>query len=352
MACTSAIEAKSKYLRQMKGPSSARKRSPAAMSPAMGARLDEGGPLPVLPQRLVIGVRGSQRHRGGGRARIRPEAIIDSVDVALRGAFLQELRQALREAREEGVGSSPPSGARPRDRRRPRGRCRSSSSARSRRACRGRGPRDRTRPAAPPHPWAGNAPRSRGLTEHRVDGRRDRGVREIRERPRHGGERPEAADVGERHEERVLRAVAAQAPADGLEIERLARCRASHRPLIGDDRRARRLRRPFGEAGRDARDRGSRAATGRANGRRARGGAPRIGPSRTDFGSAPTISASRASAPSGSDRERRRRQALPKLEPSLMSVRPRSGRAGIPQRAGPAHSRGARASPDAAAPRH
>ncbi|GJE35540.1 hypothetical protein LDDCCGHA_5759 [Methylobacterium oxalidis] len=39
MACTSAIEAKSKYFRQMKGRRSARNRSPAAMSPAMARAL-------------------------------------------------------------------------------------------------------------------------------------------------------------------------------------------------------------------------------------------------------------------------------------------------------------------------
>ena len=66
-------------------------------------RLDEGRPLPILAERLVVveGEVGGERDRG--RAGIGPQPVVDAVDVALGGALLQELRDALRDLGEEGL---------------------------------------------------------------------------------------------------------------------------------------------------------------------------------------------------------------------------------------------------------
>ena len=79
----SAMAAKSRYLRQMIGRSSARKASPAAMSPATGARLDHGRAFPVLAAALVVVERRLDRDRERRRAGIGPQAQVGAEDVAV-----------------------------------------------------------------------------------------------------------------------------------------------------------------------------------------------------------------------------------------------------------------------------
>ena len=61
--------------------------------PGHGAGLDEGGPLPVLADGLVIVEGGGDRHGRRGRAGIRTQAQVDPEHIAVRRALLQKLRQ-------------------------------------------------------------------------------------------------------------------------------------------------------------------------------------------------------------------------------------------------------------------
>ena len=83
-----------------------------------GARLDHGGALPVLPHALVVGERRRGRNRDCGRGRIGPQPQIGAEHVAVAGALLQQLHQALRHAHEQrgrrGILAARPA---PRDRR-------------------------------------------------------------------------------------------------------------------------------------------------------------------------------------------------------------------------------------------
>ena len=68
-----------------------------------GARLDEGGALPVLAQRLVIVEGGGQRDRNARRARIWPQTKVDAQRIAFAGALLQKPGKSLRHAHEHGT---------------------------------------------------------------------------------------------------------------------------------------------------------------------------------------------------------------------------------------------------------
>ena len=56
-----------------------------------GPRLDQRGPLPVLADRLVVGVGGGERDRDRRRAGIGTQAVVDAMDVAVRRPLLQQL---------------------------------------------------------------------------------------------------------------------------------------------------------------------------------------------------------------------------------------------------------------------
>ena len=71
------------------------------------ARLDHGGALPVLAERLVIMPRGVERDGGGGRAGIGPQAQVDAQHIAVAGALLQQLDQMLDDAQRIGLDPRP-----------------------------------------------------------------------------------------------------------------------------------------------------------------------------------------------------------------------------------------------------
>ena len=68
-----------------------------------GARLDEGRPLPVLADILVVLQRRGDRHRRLGRGRIGPQPQVHPEDVAVGGAQLHQVRQPLRQPHGEGL---------------------------------------------------------------------------------------------------------------------------------------------------------------------------------------------------------------------------------------------------------
>jgi hypothetical protein len=72
-----------------------------------GPRLDQRGPLPVLANRLVVGVGGTERHRDRGRAGIRTQAVIDAMDVTVRRALPEDLGEIACQAAVEGGGLVP-----------------------------------------------------------------------------------------------------------------------------------------------------------------------------------------------------------------------------------------------------
>ncbi len=227
--------------------------------------LDEGRPLPVLPGRLVIDIGRGEAHGGGRRAGIGPQAVIDPVDIAVAGALLQQLCRPLGEAGEErrrlqalleggGLGIEE-------DDQVDVARIVQLAPAELAEAQHhetGAGLRILTvgREEA-----AGGG----GLEQHRVEGRADGGVREVGERRRHPLQRPDAADIGERHEKRVLGPVPAQRLAQRVEIGGGAPGRA----LVGKDACIRRVgrfaeqaREPIGLSG------GERPEEGRVVGKR------------------------------------------------------------------------------------
>ena len=69
-----------------------------------GARLDHCGALPVLSDRLVIGVGAGGRERDRGRSRIGPQPEVDSQHVAVARALLQEAGERLGDAHEKRGG--------------------------------------------------------------------------------------------------------------------------------------------------------------------------------------------------------------------------------------------------------
>ncbi len=72
-----------------------------------GPRLDQRGPLPVLANRLVVGVGGAERHRDRRRAGVGTQAVIDAMDVAVRRPLPQQLGEIARQAAVEGRGLVP-----------------------------------------------------------------------------------------------------------------------------------------------------------------------------------------------------------------------------------------------------
>ena len=71
------------------------------MSPAHGARLDEGGALPVLAEALVVVERGVGRERERRGAGIGAQAQVGAEDVAVAGALVQQAHEIARQAHEE-----------------------------------------------------------------------------------------------------------------------------------------------------------------------------------------------------------------------------------------------------------
>ncbi len=197
--------------------------------------LDEGRPLPVLPGRLVIDIGRGEAERRRRRAGIGAEPVIDPVDIAVAGPLLQELGRALREAGEErrrlqtllerrdlgieeddqvdiaGVIELPPA-----------------ELAEAEHHETGAGLRVLT--VGRVEPSGGG-----GLEQERVEGRRDRGIGEVRERGGDPFQRPRPADIRERHQKRVLGPVPPQDLADRFEIGRCAVLSASCNPLLPED---------------------------------------------------------------------------------------------------------------------
>src|SRR5579883_3490638 len=66
-----------------------------------GARLDEGGALPILAGALVIGEGSADRQRGRGRGGIGPQPQIRTEDVAVAGTLLHQSHQILRQTSEK-----------------------------------------------------------------------------------------------------------------------------------------------------------------------------------------------------------------------------------------------------------
>ena len=65
--------------------------------------LDEGGPLPVLADALIVFDGRRNRDGGGGGGRVWPEAQIDAKDISVGGAAAQKIGDPLGEARGEGA---------------------------------------------------------------------------------------------------------------------------------------------------------------------------------------------------------------------------------------------------------
>ncbi len=65
------------------------------------ARLDHRRALPILAERLVIGVGAGGRHGDRGRGGIGAQPQIDAQDIALAGALLQNARERLGDAHEQ-----------------------------------------------------------------------------------------------------------------------------------------------------------------------------------------------------------------------------------------------------------
>ena len=177
-----------------------------------GPRLDQRGPLPVLANRLVVGVGGAERHRDRRRAGVGTQAVIDAMDVAVRRPLPQQLGEIARQAAVEGRGLVPV-----RQRRRAGieehdeidiagivelAGAVLAEGEHDEAAARSRivriGERD--------------FPRCGCLGEEQVDGARDAGVREGGQGARDLVHAPRAADIGERHRQGVQRARLAQVP--------------------------------------------------------------------------------------------------------------------------------------------
>lgn len=206
--------------------------------------LDEGRALPVLAERLVVveGEAGGERHRGG--ARVRPQPVVDAVDVAVRGPVGQELHQPLRQLDEEGLriaaGGRGGGAGLVEDDEVDVARIVQLAAAELAQAEDDQaGPvlrRLRIRGPEPPgrHP----------LPEQRLDRPAHRGVREGRQGLGHRVEIPAAAEIGQRDQEGMFLPVGAQPPADLAEVGVRPAGRAD-RALPGDDVPAGRVRRLF-----------------------------------------------------------------------------------------------------------
>ena len=97
------MAAKSRYLRQTKGPSSRKNASPASDVARHHPRLDQRGPLPVLAEALVIDEARFGRERDLGGAGIGAQPEIGAEGVAVGGMLLQQPHELAGEAHEEGL---------------------------------------------------------------------------------------------------------------------------------------------------------------------------------------------------------------------------------------------------------
>ena len=197
-------------------------------------RLDHGGALPVLPDALVVGQRRRLRHRDRRRGRIGAQAQVGAEDVAIAGARLQQLHQPLRQPHEQ----------RPRlDARGKRRRFRVVEDDEIDVA--GIVELERAHLAERQHDVAavdfrggrigrGKLAGARGFLEQEAHGGADGGVGEIGERARTAHDRPDAADIGERDQERGFGFHLPQMPAGVVEVVRTAGGLAVRREQRGE----------------------------------------------------------------------------------------------------------------------
>ncbi len=72
-----------------------------------GPRLDEGRPLPVLADALIIFQGGRHRHRRRGRGGVGPQAQVHPEHIAVPGAVLHQVRQPVGQPHREALGLHP-----------------------------------------------------------------------------------------------------------------------------------------------------------------------------------------------------------------------------------------------------
>ena len=177
-----------------------------------GARLDHRGALPVLPHAFVIRQRRCGRDGDCGRGRIGPQPQIGAEHVAVGIAFLQQLHQPLRDAHEQ--------------------RGRRGVLRHGRRRCvvendeidvarvvelvgahLAHGQHDVAAAVLRARfVFRRQSPVARGLGQREADRGIDRSVGQVRQCPGRPHYRPDAADVGERDQQRRFRFHAAQPP--------------------------------------------------------------------------------------------------------------------------------------------
>ena len=107
MAWMSAMAAKSRYLRQMKGARSCQDGVAGGEVAGDGPRLDERGALPVLADALVVVERRVGRDGKRRGAGIGPQPQIGAEHVAVAGALVEQADEIAGDAHEEGLRLEP-----------------------------------------------------------------------------------------------------------------------------------------------------------------------------------------------------------------------------------------------------